>query len=103
MSSERTRSIQELGQQLVNLAQEATRLAQVEVDDIIDSNEGDAARIEQQLDLMLSFAFDAEMLALYKRLCRHYFNINPAATSQYVHAYREMWDSQPASAEEDQS
>lgn len=92
MSSEQTQTIQALGQQLVDLAKEATRLAQLEVNDIIDSGDDDMARIEQQLDRMLDFAFDADMLALYKLLCRHYFNINPVATSQYVHAYREMWD-----------
>ena len=92
MSSEQTQTIQVLGQQLVDLAKEATRLAQQEVNDIIDSGDDDMARIEQQLDRMLDFAFDADMLVLYKRLCRHYFNINPVATSQYVHAYREMWD-----------
>lgn len=92
MSSEQTQTIQVLGQQLVDLAKEATRLAQLEVNDIIDSGDDDMTRIEQQLDRMLDFAFDADMLALYKRLCRHYFNINPVATSQYVHAYREMWD-----------
>lgn len=32
------------------------------------------------------------MLLNYKRLCRHYFTINPQATVDYVHAYREMWD-----------
>lgn len=92
MSSEQTQTIQVLGQQLVDLAKEATRLAQQEVNDIIDSGDDDMARIEQQLDRMLDFAFDADMLALYKQLCRHYFNIDPVATSQYVHAYREMWD-----------
>jgi hypothetical protein len=30
---------------------------------------------------------------LYRRLCRHYFAIDPAATAFYIHTYREMWDS----------
>jgi hypothetical protein len=27
-----------------------------------------------------------------KKLCRHYFKINPEATASYVYAYRDMWD-----------
>jgi hypothetical protein len=34
-------------------------------------------------------------LLLYKKLCRHYYAIDPAASAAYVHAYREMWDSEP--------
>ena len=32
------------------------------------------------------------MLLLYKRLCRHYFDIDPRATAFYIDAYRKMWD-----------
>ncbi len=38
---------------------------------------------------------------LYRRLCRHYCEIDPVATVSYVNTYRELWDSpeqeQPAS------
>jgi hypothetical protein len=27
------------------------------------------------------------------RLCRHYWAIDPAATADYINAYREYWDS----------
>jgi hypothetical protein len=38
-------------------------------------------------------AADRDCLELFRRLCRHYWDIDPAATAGYVHAYREMWDS----------
>ncbi len=44
---------------------------------------------------MLGFCFDEDMLLLFKKLCRHYFRIDPAATADYVHTYREMWDEEP--------
>jgi hypothetical protein len=31
------------------------------------------------------------MLGLYKKLCRHYYQIDPQAVLFYVNAYREMW------------
>jgi len=45
------------------------------------------------LDGILDFCFDADMLLLYKKLCRYYFNIDPVATVSYINFYREMWDS----------
>jgi len=30
---------------------------------------------------------------MYKQLCRHYWDIDPAATAHYINAYREYWDS----------
>jgi hypothetical protein len=87
-----TEPLQSLGEQLTALARQAWQAMNGEVDDIIQSGERDAARIEHLLDHMLGFCYDPDMLAAYKRLCRHYFAINPLATADYVHAYREMWD-----------
>ena len=50
---------------------------------------------EVGLDGLLDFCFDPEALLLYKKLCRHYYAIDLAATAEYVHAYRAMWDSEP--------
>ena len=92
MSAENTLSIQAIGQRLVDLTKQAVQLARVEVDDIIESLDYDEARITRQLDLMLGFAFDPDMLLLFKRLCRHYFPLNPVDCREYIHAYRELWD-----------
>jgi hypothetical protein len=62
------------------------------VEHLIQSRSRDAQTIEQSLDRMLDCACIPEGLALFKTLCRYYFNLNPATTAYYVHAYREMWD-----------
>jgi hypothetical protein len=41
---------------------------------------------------MFDFCFDDEMLSLYKKLCRYYFDIDPEATVSYVNFYRGMCD-----------
>ncbi len=41
------------------------------------SGHSDTRRIEHQLDYMLGFCSDPDMLRAYKRLCRHYFDIDP--------------------------
>jgi len=41
---------------------------------------------------LLDFCFDYDVLELYKRLCRYYLAIDPAAMASYVRAYRELWE-----------
>ena len=68
------------------------------VEAILRSRSRDARRIEHTLDGLLGFCGHEPALLLYRRLCRHYFAINPVATAEYVHAYREMWDSEAKEA-----
>jgi hypothetical protein len=84
--------IGKLAEVLNNLARQAKSLNSVEVDAIINDKIRDSMRIERCLDRMLDFCFDDEMLLLYKKLCRYYFDIDPEATVSYVNFYREMWD-----------
>jgi hypothetical protein len=60
---------------------------------ILCTGSRDVAYIEHTLDALLDFCGHAPVLELYKALCRHYWDIDPAATAHYVHAYRELWDS----------
>ena len=87
-------NISPLVERMQGLARQAHAEYSREVDAVILSRSRDARRIEHLLDGILDFCFDPEMLQLYKKLCRHYFSINPVATAEYVHAYREMWDSE---------
>jgi len=62
---------------------------------IIATRSRDVRQIEQTLDGLLDFCGHEQALLLYRRLCRHYFDIDPAATAGYINAYRELWDSEP--------
>ena len=81
-----------IGQQLTALFRQAIHAANVDVNDIIQRGERDRAYIDHQLDHMLGFCCDPDMLAVFKRLCRYYFTIDPVATAEHINAYREMWD-----------
>lgn len=85
------RRIGELANAAQGLAHVAVQQYSGEVGAILMAQSRDSRRIERCLDGMLDFCFDHEMLLLYKRLCRYYFNIDPEATGSYVHAYREIW------------
>lgn len=62
------------------------------VDDIVRSDSRDAQLIEHTLGGLLDFCGNEPVLLLYRRLCRHYWEFDPAATAFYINAYRERWD-----------
>lgn len=65
-----------------------------EVDAIIGARSSDVGRIEHTLDGLLDFCGDDAALALFKRLCRYYWDIDPQATARHVLAYRDWFDSE---------
>jgi len=99
MKSQRKPQLQDLVQSIGELAAARKQLARqaeqqysLEVSAILREQCRDPQRIEHVLDGILDFCFDAEMLCLYKKLCRYYFTIDPEATASYVYAYRDLWD-----------
>lgn len=62
------------------------------VEQYIAQNCTDINQIGHTLDYMLDFCFDEQMLQLYRRLCRHLYSFDPKTATDYVNAYREMWD-----------
>ena len=63
------------------------------VDDIVRSNSRDPQHIEHTLGGLLDFCGYEPVVLLYRQLCRHYWQVDPAATAFYINAYRERWDS----------
>ena len=63
------------------------------VDDILRTRSRDTQHIEHTLGGLLDFCGYEPVLRMYKKLCRHYWDIDPAATAYYINAYREYWDS----------
>lgn len=93
-SEELLNAIKNIAKDLGKLNQQAYQTYQLNVDAIILSKTTDNSPIENLLDDMLGFCGDEHVLELYKKLCRYYWEINPQATANYVHYYREMWDSE---------
>jgi hypothetical protein len=85
-------SIRGLAGQLHDLNKQAVKEYSPLVDAIIRSRSRDVNHIEHTLDSLLSFCGYDPALQLYRRLCRHYYEIDPKATAEHVYAYREMWD-----------
>lgn len=64
------------------------------VEAILRSRSQDKCHIERTLDGMLDFCGCEPVLQLYRRLCRHYWDIDLTATAFYVEAYRKVWDAE---------
>jgi len=86
-------AIRGLASGLHAINQRAVREYTPVVEAILRSPIPDTHHIEHTLDGLLDFCCYEPALCLYKKLCRHYYYINPTATVQYVEAYRELWDS----------
>ena len=92
-------SISGLAQTLDGLNRQAVREYTPIVNAILHSRSRDTRHIEHTLDGLLDFCGYQPALLLYKKLCRHYFDINPAATVSYINAYREMWEAEAENKE----
>ena len=75
-----------------DLQEQAAREYKPAVDRILRTRSRDVREIEQTLDGLLDFCGHEPVLRMYKDLCRHYWDIDPAATAGYINAYREYWD-----------
>jgi len=93
LSTDAMQAIRTLAGSMQNLQRQAAQQYQPVVDDILRTRSRDTRHIEHTLDGLLDFCGHEPVLQLYKQLCRHYWAIDPAATADYINAYREYWDS----------
>ena len=61
------------------------------VDDIC-SRIASQNEVERLLDYLLGFAGNDKILLLYRRVCRHYFQIYPDSIAWYIMEYRKEYD-----------
>ena len=87
-------SLKEAASGLKALSQRAANEYAPIVEHIIRTRSQDVADIERTLDGLLGFCDYEPALRQYRKLCRYYWDLNPANTARYINAYREMWDSE---------
>jgi hypothetical protein len=62
------------------------------VEDYIANNSQESKQIQLTLDYMLEFCFDAKVLELYRKLCKHLYFVDTHAAAYYVEQYIQTWD-----------
>lgn len=85
------RKVTALAEQIGELHERALAEYSPVVEHILGSGNRDASHIEHTLDGLLGFCGSGAVLHLYRRLCRHYYEIDTASAVSYVHAYRAMY------------
>ena len=85
-------NVRQLAAEIDAINHRAAREYEPVVESLLRKRSQDTRQIEQTLDGLLSFCGFAPALELYRRLCRHYWEIDPVATASYIDAYRTMWD-----------
>jgi hypothetical protein len=85
-------SVSQLAEAMQDLNRRAVREYSPVVETILQTRRRDTRHIEHTLDGLLGFCGYEPALLLYRKLCRYYFALDPAAAVDYVNAYREMWE-----------
>ena len=92
------KDLHNLAKSIVTLQNEAVKQVLLfwkpKAEQIILDNSQDINEIEHTLDALCEVAFDDEVLALFKQVCRYYYNIDPMATAEHIQFYREVWDNE---------
>jgi hypothetical protein len=86
------RDVSEIAKSLVALGETAAKAYEPIVNDLIDSSCKDHMEIQRTMDYLLDFGGNPAVLQLFKKLCRYYFPLDPAATSDYIGFYLEQWE-----------
>ena len=90
------KELQELVNKIAALQNEAVSqtllIWKPKAENIIITKSKDINDIEHTLDALCEVAFDDEVLVVFKKLCRYYYDIDPQATAEQIQFYREMWD-----------
>ena len=92
MIEEDLNGFKELAESIQQNTQQAYEIYKKAVDGIYADNVQNVNEIERLLDYILTYSSDEKMLLLFKKLCRHYYKINPVATAEYVTIYKDMWE-----------
>lgn len=92
MTEEQLDGFKELAESIKQNTLQAYEIYKEAVDRIYRDNVQNVNEIERQLDYLLTYCADEKTLFLFKKLCRHYFKIDPEATAEYVAIYRNMWE-----------
>jgi hypothetical protein len=83
-----------LAEQIQALHREAYWQYLPKVEALIKCNIQDDNTIQALLDGLLDFCGEEQILLLFKKLCQYYWAINPQATAEYIHFYREIFDAE---------
>jgi len=98
---EMEKGIDALGEQMQDMAVQAVYRFTPIAEDIIAGRITGESNIGYQLDFMLDYCWDDTVFLLYKKILRNLYHEYPELVASYVQIYREMWDNDGSTDEDD--
>lgn len=102
MTEEELNGFKELAESINKITEDAFLIYEEQVDRIYLNKVKDEKEIERVIDGLLEYCYDEKILLLFKKICRYYYEINSAVTSEYVNIYRDLWDDEYLDKEEEE-
>lgn len=84
--------IKALAESIVSLYRQAFLVYKPIVDDICSRRKVGSKELENVLDGLVSMCMSDEMLQLFKRVCRRFYDQYPEIITDYVLFYKEMYE-----------
>ena len=88
-----------LAKSILELEKSALPIYKEFAEDVIYERIIDIKQIEWQLDFMVSYCFDVEILSLYKAILRKLFSKHPDTVQFYVQQYFDMFGNESDNSE----
>jgi 5'-deoxynucleotidase YfbR-like HD superfamily hydrolase len=89
----KSENIGDLSKQIKALNDEAYRSYKPIAEELCNGQASEAD-VEFVLDRMLDFCGSNEILAMFKKICKCYFELYPEMITFEINAYRERWDTE---------
>lgn len=90
--AKRSHEIKVLAERLISLYKQAFWIYEPMVDEICSGRKVESKELENILDRLVSMCASNEMLGLFKRVCRKFYNQYPDIITDYVLFYKEMYE-----------
>lgn len=84
--------IKALAESIAILYKESYMIYKPIVDEICSGRKVESKELENVLDGLVSMCMSDEMLSLFKRVCRRFYNQYPEIITDYVLFYKEMYE-----------
>lgn len=90
--TKKSREMKALAESIANLYRQALLVYEPIVDDICSGRKVESKELKSVLDGLVSMCASDEMLGLFKRVCRKFYNQYPDIITDYVLFYKEMYE-----------
>lgn len=91
-NTKKFQEIKALAKSIASLCRQAFLVYKPIVDELCSGRKVESKELENVLDSLISMGMSDEMLSLFKRVCRRFYNQYPEIITDYILFYKEMYE-----------